>query len=368
MSFATYDQNSQTLTVNGFGLSGINSMKIVAQKTTNSYPPYNQVWAAGGSQITNRIKTIVVSNVSTSTQLSILFTGGFLFNVSNNFGGQPLVFTTLNSTTSGFYTPYLLNFINFGFDVLAEVTSPGTNEYNVKLSPIFNISKSINSFSKPYNWQESGGILIGNGGTQNTIDIFQDPQCTACKSFNFNYLSVPPGYTSINGSTVAVGIYPNLYTAAMDGLINLILHEVFDDDVFNNVNSQSSLRATMAWACAADIDQGKYAIPYQQEMYMNQPTNASPKIGFTDEQLIQFATTVGINTSPGSQFRTAFESQIFYNWAIWDNMQSDTYWNAYIYGTPYIMTGGAYDADNRLLNDTTFTSLANKKLIPIFNN
>jgi len=368
MSFATYDQNSQTLTVDGIGLSGINSMKVVAQKITNSYAPYNQVWAAGGSQITNCITTIVVSNVSTSTQLSILFTGGFFFNVSNNFGGQPLVITTLNSTTSGFYTPYLTNLINFGFDVLAEVTSPGTDEYNVKLTPIFNISKSIDSFSKPYNSQENGGILIGNGGTQNSIHIFQGPQCTPCKSFNFSYLSVPPGYISINGSTAAVGIYPNLYTAAMDGLINLVLHKVLDDDISNNINSQSSLRATMAWACAADIDHGKYAISYQQEMYINQPTEVSPKVGFTDEQLIQFATTVGIDTSPGSQFRTSFESQIFYNWAIWDNMQSDTGWNAFIYGSPYIITGEIYDPVNRLIYDDTFTSLANKNLIPIFNN
>ncbi len=101
-----------------------------------------------------------------------------------------------------------------------------------------------------------------------TLDVFEDPQCPACKLFETTY-----------GSTVQ-----QLVAAKQ---VKLVVHTMtFLDGMLRN---DSSVRAANGAFCAAD--QGKF-YDYMSAVYAAQP--AKEGTGWTDAQLEALATQVGV--------------------------------------------------------------------------
>lgn len=116
-----------------------------------------------------------------------------------------------------------------------------------------------------------GGILVNPAAaTSNvpTLDVYADFQCPVCARFEEQF-------------------GPAITAMAKAGEIKYVVHMMSFLDT--NLGNDSSKRATNATACAADA--GKFP-EYHSAVFAAQPAKEGD--GYTDAQLTEFATTVGI--------------------------------------------------------------------------
>ncbi len=115
-----------------------------------------------------------------------------------------------------------------------------------------------------------------------TLDVYEDFQCPACKSFEDQL-----------GSTVE-GL-------ASEGKVKLVYHvKNFLDD---NLRNDSSTKAGNAAFCAADA--GKFQ-EFHDQVYANQP--AQEGTGFPDAQLRSFAEAAGISGSALDTWQQCYDA------------------------------------------------------------
>jgi len=152
------------------------------------------------------------------------------------------------------------------------------------------------------------GIPIGTA-TSPVVDVYEDFQCPICGAVEQN-----------------VGAL--LEHLANDGQIRLVYHIMSFLDI--NLKNDSSKRAANAAGCAQD--QGLF-FEYHNEVFANQP--ATEGAGYTDDQLIQFAETVGIPDM--NRFKQCVADDTFGNWVTQMEINSE---NRQVTGTPTLMVNG----------------------------
>jgi len=142
------------------------------------------------------------------------------------------------------------------------------------------------------------------------LEVWEDFQCPACGSFE-----------------EAAGA--NLATLASEGQIRLIWRpSTFLD---RNVGNDSSTRAVAAWGCA--IDAGKTR-EFHDILYFNQPTEGQ---GWTDEQLLQYGSEVGI---AGDSLTTFTQCVTDRTYAPWAANSTQVFYEQGIQGTPFVRLQG----------------------------
>lgn len=115
---------------------------------------------------------------------------------------------------------------------------------------------------------ETGAISFGDG--KDTVSVFVDFQCPACKAFEDQFGEA-------------------LETAAADGKITLDYHPIAILDRFSQGTEYSS-RSAGAAVCVAESNPELY-LDYSKTLFENQP--AENTSGLATEQLAAFATQVG---------------------------------------------------------------------------
>lgn len=122
--------------------------------------------------------------------------------------------------------------------------------------------------------------------------------------------------------------------------INLIYRPTTFLDAGGATNS--SKRAVAAWGCA--IDEGK-TLEYYNELFKNQPPE---KAGWTDAELLQYGTNVGLNGESYENFKQCFTDLKYIPWAV---NSTEEFYNNGIESTPTVLLNGA-----KLSNETAATA------------
>lgn len=117
---------------------------------------------------------------------------------------------------------------------------------------------------------EAGSITLGEADAADTVAVFVDFQCPACKAFEDQF-----------GEALAA--------KAEDGSIALSYHPIAILDRFSQ-NTKYSSRSAGAAVCVAESDPDLY-LAYANTLFQNQP--AENTSGLTNEQLAAFASEVG---------------------------------------------------------------------------
>ena len=99
-----------------------------------------------------------------------------------------------------------------------------------------------------------------------------------------------------------------------------------------NLGNDASERAVAAWGCA--IDAGKTR-EYHDAVYANRPKTEGD--GYTDEQLIGFASTAGIEGAALDTFTKCFTDRTYLNWSA---NSTDIFYSSNVAGTPYALLNG----------------------------
>lgn len=133
------------------------------------------------------------------------------------------------------------------------------------------------------------GLQINAATGAPTFALYEDFQCPACASFE------------------ATG-FSTVLESANRGEIELYFHPMIFLDR-NPSAKNSSLRATMAFGCAADQDK---SLEYHSGVFTLQPGDGS---GWTDNQLLDLAQTIGIEGENFTDFESCFTSQKYRDWA-----------------------------------------------------
>ncbi len=116
-----------------------------------------------------------------------------------------------------------------------------------------------------------GGILVNSAPPKSnapTVDVYADFQCPVCGKFEATF-------------------GPSLTAMAKAGEVRYVVHMMSFLDL--NLKNDSSARSSNAAACAADA--GKFP-EYHSAVFAAQPVQEGD--GYTDAQLTEFATAVGI--------------------------------------------------------------------------
>lgn len=131
------------------------------------------------------------------------------------------------------------------------------------------------------------GVAYGSAANgAPVLEIWEDMQCPACGDLEKSA-----------GASIA--------TAAERGDVRLIWRPV----TFLDRGNDSSTRAVAAWGCA--IDQGK-AREYHDRIYEDQPLGGE---GWTDAQLLQYGTDVGITGEEFTAFEQCVQERRYVSWA-----------------------------------------------------
>jgi len=186
--------------------------------------------------------------------------------------------------------------------VFAVVIIAGVAVWAAKRTP------SNPSASMPAGVNSDGGVPVGTA-TSPVLDVYEDFQCPICKGFEDN-------------------IAPVLDQMVEAGQIKEIYHVMSFLDI--NLSNDSSKRAANAAGCAQD--QGMF-FEYHNEVFANQP--ATEGVGYTDDQLIQFAETVGIPDM--NRFKQCVADDTYGNWVTQMEINSE---NSQVTGTPTLFVNG----------------------------
>jgi protein-disulfide isomerase len=133
------------------------------------------------------------------------------------------------------------------------------------------------------------GITYGTATNVPVLAIWEDFQCPACDQVE-----------KANGAGIE--------SLADSGKIQLVWRPTTFLD--NNLKNDSSSRAAAAWGCAVDAGKAK---EYHNTVFANQPSQEGA--GYTDDQLIQFATDSGITGTALDTFKSCFAAKTYLGWA-----------------------------------------------------
>ena len=164
--------------------------------------------------------------------------------------------------------------------------------------------------------------------TAPVLQIWEDLQCPACEALE-----------KANGA--------GIQELASTGKIQLIWRPTTFLD--NNLNNDASLRATAAWGCA--IDQGK-TVEYHNTIYANPPANEGD--GFTNAQLIDFASQSGIDGTAMDKFTKCMNAQTYTGWAA---NSTAAFYKSGAQGTPYALLNGTAVPTDVLADKDKLTAL-----------
>lgn len=138
--------------------------------------------------------------------------------------------------------------------------------------------------------QYAFGVPVGSAPeSAPALAIWEDFQCPACGQVE-----------KLNGA--------GIQALAEEGAVRLIWRPTTFLD--GNLRNDASARATAAWGCA--IDQGK-TVEYHDWVYANQP--AEEGTGWTNEQLKQFGSDVGIQGDALATFSSCVDDGTYLQWA-----------------------------------------------------
>jgi protein-disulfide isomerase len=155
------------------------------------------------------------------------------------------------------------------------------------------------------------GIPYGSNQDAVTMQVWEDFQCPACAAFE-----------AVAGE--------NIRQLADDGEILLVNRVTTFLD--RNLATDSSRRAAAAYGCAVDAGKGA---EYKSTVFSNQPEQEGT--GWTDDQLVGFAETVGIEGDALTTFEQCFADRVYLPWAT--NSTEEFYTNG-ITGTPTVLING----------------------------
>lgn len=170
-----------------------------------------------------------------------------------------------------------------------------------------------------YGYQYGSGWTAANEASLPTLEIWQDFQCPIC-------------------AQVEAAAGPQIEAMADDGLVKLLYRPaIFMDNNLASANTangtqSSSLRATNAWGCAIDAGKGG---EYLSAVFAAQPSEEG--VGFTDQQLLDLATQVGITGADLTTFTTCVDNGTYHAWAANSQQAFST---AGIGGTPTALLNG----------------------------
>jgi protein-disulfide isomerase len=157
------------------------------------------------------------------------------------------------------------------------------------------------------------GLPVGTAASSTPfVQLFEDFQCPSCDHLE------------------KVGGVAALEAAAKAGKFRLQLQPMTFLD--QNLNNDSSIRATNAWGCA--IDQG-VGVQYHSIVFQNQP--AKEGAGYTDAVLIQFGKLAGLTGAKYNTFAACVPTIKYHPWA---NAAENYASNAGVTGTPTIHVNG----------------------------
>jgi protein-disulfide isomerase len=156
---------------------------------------------------------------------------------------------------------------------------------------------------------ENYGVPYGTGWTSAdeaklpTLEIWEDFQCPACKQVE-----------AASGAQIQAladaGKVQLLYRPAT------FLDASLAADNQANGNPNSSARSTSAWGCA--VDAGK-AGEFHSAVFDIQP--ADEGVGFSDQQLIDLGTTVGIEGADLATYTTCVQDGTYLSWSANSNQK-----------------------------------------------
>jgi protein-disulfide isomerase len=181
------------------------------------------------------------------------------------------------------------------------------------------------SASSPTGVGDDYGVPYGTGWTSAdeaklpTLEIWEDFQCPACKQVE-----------AASGEQIQAladaGKVKLLYRPATFLDVSLAA----DNDA--NGNPNSSARATSAWGCA--IEAGKTG-EFHSAVFDLQP--AQEGVGYTDQQLIDLGTTVGITDADLATYTKCVQDGTYLGWAANSNQK---FIDAGVGGTPTAYLNG----------------------------
>ncbi|HYO20196.1 MAG TPA: thioredoxin domain-containing protein [Dermatophilaceae bacterium] len=171
------------------------------------------------------------------------------------------------------------------------------------------------SFGVPY----GAGWTSADEAKLPTLEIWEDFQCPACKQ-------VEEASGAQIQALADAGKVKLLYRPAT------FLDASLAADNQANGNPNSSARSTSAWGCA--VDAGKTG-EYHNAVFDIQP--ADEGVGFSDQQLIDLGTTVGIDGADLATYTTCVQDGTYLSWSANSNQEFVT---AGVGGTPTAYLNG----------------------------
>jgi protein-disulfide isomerase len=152
------------------------------------------------------------------------------------------------------------------------------------------------------------GVPVGTASSP-VVDIYEDFQCPICKTLEDN-------------------VGPALQQLIDSGDVKVVYHIMSFLD--NNLGNDSSTRTANAAGCAQD--QGVFPA-YHAEVFANQP--AVEGDGYTDEQLLTFGETAGVEDM--DRFRACVSEETFAGWVTQVERRAE---DDQISGTPTVLVDG----------------------------
>jgi protein-disulfide isomerase len=134
------------------------------------------------------------------------------------------------------------------------------------------------------------GAAIGTGPV--TVDLWEDFQCPACKSFEAANAEV-------------------LQQRVDDGDITLVFHPLSFLDGPTAVNNTSSIRAASAFGCAMDAGPD-LALAFHNKLFEMQPPETPGQEAWSDDDLIGYGNDVGIT---GPTWESCVNDGTYEGWA-----------------------------------------------------
>ena len=155
------------------------------------------------------------------------------------------------------------------------------------------------------------GVPFNTAANVPVVEIWEDFQCPACQ-----------GLEKANGAGIEA--------LASAGKIQLIWRPTTFLD--RNLQNDSSVRASAAWGCAVDAGKAK---EYHDTIFANAP--ATEGDGYSDVQLLSFATAAGITGTELETFTSCLEAGTYQPWAL---NSTQVFYDANIPGTPLVKING----------------------------
>jgi len=164
--------------------------------------------------------------------------------------------------------------------------------------------------SRPPRNLADGGIAVGNADAAATIEVFEDFQCPACKSFE-----------DANAAQLAAWVQA--------GTARVVYRPISILD--RSSSTEYSTRALTAAAAVVDASPAKF-VAFHTLLFANQPAENTP--GLDDGQLVSFAQQVGADV-PAVQ--TALKQRRYDTWIA---TVTDEFSKRGFTGTPTILVNG----------------------------